>query len=77
MRILGAIVQIAVLAMVYTGYDLALGGTVALELVRNDHLGNILAALEQLAEEFLGRFLISVALDQDVQYIAILINCPS
>ena len=28
------------------------------------------------ATEFLGRFLISVALDEDVQYVAILVYCP-
>jgi hypothetical protein len=75
-RILGAVVQIAVLAMVYTGYNLAPGGTVALELVRDDHPGNILAAPEQLAEEFLCRVLVPPTLDQDIQDITVLIPCP-
>jgi hypothetical protein len=52
------IVQIAAPAMFHTGHDLALGGTVALELVRDGPPGNVLAVLAQPAEEFLGRVLV-------------------
>ena len=37
MRILGAVVQIAVLPMVHTGQNLAQGCTVAFQFVRDDH----------------------------------------
>jgi hypothetical protein len=76
MGVFSPIVQIAVLAMVHTGEELALGGTVALELVRDDHPGSILAALEQLAEEFLCRGLVPPALDQDIKDMAVLIHGP-
>ena len=76
MRILGAIVQIAVLAMFHTGHDLALGGTVALELVRDDHAGDIPAALEPLAAEGRCRVLIPSTLDYDLQDSPVLIHRP-
>jgi hypothetical protein len=76
MGVLGAIVERAVLAMCHTGHDLAVGGTVALQRIRDDHPRNILAALEQLAEEFLGRLLVPPTLDQDIQDMTILIHCP-
>jgi hypothetical protein len=76
MRVLRTVIAVAVLAMFDTREHLSLCGTVALDLVRDDHPGNILAALEQLAEEFLRSHLVSLALDQDIEDIAGLIDSP-
>ncbi len=76
MGILRPIGQIAMLAMFHTGQELTLGGTVALELVRDDHPGNILAALEQLSEELPCSVLVPPTLDQDIQNMTVLIRRP-
>jgi hypothetical protein len=47
---------------------------VASQFVSNDHTRHIPHAFQKLAKELLGGFLISFALDQDVQNISILIN---
>jgi hypothetical protein len=75
-RILRPSVQMALLAMFHTGHELVHGGTVALELVRDAHPRNILAALELLAEEVLGRVLVPPTSGQDIQDMTILIYCP-
>ena len=58
MGVLRAVIEIAVLAMFHPREDVPLRGTIALQLVRDDDPRNILAALEQLTEELLGRVLI-------------------
>ena len=75
-RVLGAVIYIAVLAMLDAGQHLALGGAVALELVSDDDPWDVLTAFEQLAEELLGRLLIPPALDEDVEDIPLLIHSP-
>jgi hypothetical protein len=74
MRVLGAVVQIPVLAVLHPWEKLPLGRAVALELIRDDHAGDILTPFEQLTEERLRRRLVAVALDQDIQYVPVLIN---
>ncbi len=54
MRIFRPIVQPLVLAMFDARQDILLGGTVAGELVRNDDLRHILAALQHFAKNFLA-----------------------
>ena len=76
MRVLRTVIAVAVLAMFDTREHLSLCGTVALELVRDDHPGNILAALEQLAEEFLGRVRVTPTLHPDIQDMTVLIQRP-
>jgi hypothetical protein len=56
--------------------DLALGSSVALEFVGDDHARDVGPSLEQLAEELLGGALIPAALHQDIQHIAVLIHGP-
>jgi 3-oxoacyl-(acyl-carrier-protein) synthase len=75
MRILGPVVLPLVLAMLDTGHELLLGCVVALQLGCDEHSRDIPQPLSQLAEEFLSRLLVSATLDQDVQYVAILIHC--
>src|ERR1700736_5143748 len=54
--------------------DLALCGGVALELVCHDHTRNVSQAPQQLAEEPPGRRGAAPALDQDVEYISVLVD---
>ena len=76
MRILGAIIEIPVLAMFYPWKKLALGGSVALELVGHDHARGIPQALQHFPEEALGRLGVASALDQDVEHGAVLVDRP-
>jgi hypothetical protein len=66
--------QIAVLPMFHPGQHLALSQTVALELIRNEHPGYVLAPFQQLPEEFLRGPLVAAALHQDIQHLAVLIH---
>ena len=74
MRVLSAIVLPFVLAVLDTRQHFGERRTIAPQLIGNDQTWEILQALQQLAKEPLGSFLISVALDQDVQHLAILIH---
>jgi hypothetical protein len=74
--ILGAVIQIPVLSMLDAGQDLAHGGTVASQLIRDDHSWDLPQALEQFAEELLGCGLVPTALHQDIEHLAILIHGP-
>src|SRR5262245_10199805 len=76
MGVLRAVIEIPVLAVLHARQDLPLGRTIAFELVRDEHPRHILAALEQLAEEFLGRMLVPPTLDQDIQDMTVLIYHP-
>jgi hypothetical protein len=76
MGVLRAGVEIPVLAVLHARQDLPLGRPIAFERVRDDHPRHIPAALEQLAEEFLGRMLVPPTLDQDIQDMTVLIHCP-
>ncbi len=64
----------------YTRHQLLLGCFVAPELIRDHHTWDVLTALRpegtRLAEKLLGSNLVSSALDEDIQYVAILIDCP-
>jgi len=66
MGVLRAVIEIPMLAVLHPRQNLLLCGTIAFELVRDDHPRNILAALEPLAEESLGRVLVPPTLDQDI-----------
>jgi len=54
--------------------DLALGGGIALELVCHDDPRNVSQALQQLAKEPLGCGRVAPALDQNVEYISLLVD---
>jgi hypothetical protein len=75
--VFAAIVQIPMLPMFPTGQPLALGGAVALERIRDDHPGHVLAPFKELTEEFLRGLLATPTLDQDVQHISVLIHSTS
>jgi len=74
MRILTPVVEIAALAMFDARQNLALGGAVALQFVRDNHPWDILTALEQLAEKLLRCLLVASALHQDVENVVVLIH---
>ncbi len=72
--VFGTIVEIAALPVLHPRQHLPLGRAIARELVRDQHPRDVGAALEQLAEEFLGRRFVPAALDQDVEDVAVLID---
>lgn len=77
MRILGTVVEISMLTMLDSWQNLALGGSITLQLIGDDYTWDITQSLEQLTEEFLRGLLIAAALHQNVQDVAVLIDRPS
>jgi hypothetical protein len=75
-RVLGTVVEVAMLPMFHPRKDLPLRGAIALQLIRDDHSRDILTAFEELAEELLGSLLIPPPLHQDVEHLAVLIQVP-
>jgi hypothetical protein len=75
-RMLGAVIQIVVLSMLDTRQELAHGGTVASQLICDDHAWDVPHTLEQFAEECLGGVLVAPALHQNIEYLAMLIHGP-
>jgi hypothetical protein len=74
--VLRPVIEVAVLARFDPRTELALGGSVALEVVGHEHARHVGQSLEQLAEELLGRFLIPAALHQDIPHGPVLIHRP-
>ena len=70
----GAIVPRAVLPMFHTGPHLALSRAVALELIRAEHPGRVLAAFQQLTEACLRALRLPPRLDADVPQMPIMIR---
>jgi hypothetical protein len=70
----GPIIQSFVLSMLHTRQDLAFGRSRALQVIRADHAWHIVQSLEELAEKLLGSMLVALALDQDIQHVAVLID---
>ena len=63
--------------MFHTREEFSLVGSLALEFVGHDHARDGGQALEQRAEELLGRLLIPAALHQDIQDVPLLISCST
>jgi hypothetical protein len=74
MRVFAAVIEIPTLPVFHPGQDLALGGTVALQLIRNDHARDIPQTLEQLTKALLGGVLVAAALHENVQDVVVLIH---
>src|SRR5512134_1257616 len=74
MGVLAPIIEVATLAMLDSGQDLALRRAVAFELIGDDDPWHVLEPFEQFAKELLGRLLIPPALDQDVEHVIVLID---
>src|SRR4051794_6631310 len=76
MRILGPIVEPLVPAVLAPGHQLPLRGGIARQLVRDHDPRRPALALEELAEQALGRPLVPPALDEDVEHGAVLVDGP-
>jgi hypothetical protein len=74
MRVLTPVIEVATLPVFHPWQYLALGGTVAHQLIRNDQAWHIPQALEQPAKECLGGLLVPPALHQDVEDVIVLIH---
>ena len=75
MRKFGPVVQALVLAMLDTRHDLLLRCGVALEFVRNQHPWGVTQALEELAKKAFHRLPVTPALHEDIERMAILVDC--
>src|SRR4051812_31202045 len=75
-RHLTAVVEIPALPMFNARQDLAFGGSIRSEFIRHEYLGYIAQALQQLAKEALGCLLVTAALDQHIEHVAVLIDSP-
>ncbi len=62
--------------MLHTRQTFPLGCSVAAQLVRDEDAWHVPAALEQFAEDLLRCTLVPSALRQDIQHVALLVNCP-
>jgi hypothetical protein len=68
--------QIAVLPVLDARRHLPLRGTIAFQSIGDDDPWDVVAALEERAEELLGRLLVTPALHQDGEPMAVLIHRP-
>jgi hypothetical protein len=59
MGVCSAVVQVAMLPVLDSWQELALGRPIALQLIRDHHARDVPQAFEQLAEEFLGTCLVA------------------
>jgi hypothetical protein len=75
MGILRPIVQAFVLAVLHARQYLLLGRAIAAQLIGDQHTWDVLASLEQFPKELLGSLFVASALHQDIEHIAMLINC--
>jgi hypothetical protein len=76
MGILAAVIEPPMSPVFHARHDLLLGCLIASKFVRDHHAWDVLAIFEQFAKELFGRCLVSPALHQDIQHVAILIDCP-
>jgi hypothetical protein len=71
--VFGTVIQIAVLPVFYPRQHLPLRGSLALQLIGNDHA---LDPFEELVEERLRGAPVPPALHQDIEYVPLLIHRP-
>ncbi len=74
--ILRAVVEVAVLAVLDARQHLPFCCTIAFQPIGDDDPWDVVAAFEELAEEFLRRLLVTSALHQDIEHVAVLIHRP-
>jgi hypothetical protein len=73
---LGAVVEVSVLAVLHARQDLLLRGIIAFQLVGDEDPWGILASFEELAEKLLRGLRVAAALHQHIQPVAVLIDGP-
>lgn len=71
-----AIVYVSVLPVLHTLEHLPLRGAIAVQLVGDHHLWDVLASVEALPAELLGCRLIPSALPQDIAHVTVLLHRP-
>lgn len=76
MTVFSSIVEAFVRPMIQPRRNLALGGTIGRQFVRNDPLGNETKAFYQAAQQSFCRPFVSFRLEDFVQHDAMLIDCP-
>src|SRR2546430_1262635 len=76
MRVLRAVIEVAVLAMCHTREDVLLGRAVAFQLIGDDHARDVRQPLEECAAELLRRVLVPTTVDEHIQPRAVLIPRP-
>lgn len=74
-RDLRSVVAPAILNVPHARQKLSSSRSIAAQLVGSDHVRHVAQTLEQLAEEALSRPLVSALVHQDVEDIAVLIDC--
>jgi hypothetical protein len=73
-RVLGAVIQVSMLAVLHPRQYLALRGAIAFELIGDEPPWDILTPFEELMEELLGRFFVPPSLHQDIEDGTVLIH---
>src|SRR5215471_1734767 len=74
MGVLRTVIEIPVLAMLYTWQALALRRAIAFELLRNDDPRHVGQAFEECADKLLRRPLVPAALDENISDVAVRID---
>jgi hypothetical protein len=64
------------LTMFHSRHKVAFGHCITLEFVRDQNIGERAHSFEQLAEKALGRMSVTPPLHQDIESVAVLIDCP-
>jgi hypothetical protein len=73
-RVLCSVIQIPMLTMSHARQELSLGGSITLQLIRDDDPRDVRQPFQQLAEEFLRCLLITPVLHENVEDISFLVN---
>jgi hypothetical protein len=78
-RVLIAVIEIAVLSVFHPRQDLPLGGPIAFEFIRDEHPWDVLTSLEEFAEKLLRRLLVPATLHENIEHehVAVLVDRPS
>ena len=76
MGVLDSVVGALTPAVLHASEEFLSCSTVASELVGHQRARHVTLLLQQLAEKSLGRFLVALALEQDIQDLCVLVNRP-
>ena len=73
-RILRAVIEVTVLAVLHAGENFSARRTIASELIHHDDPRHIVKTFKQLVKKALGRTFVTSALNQDIQHVALLVD---
>jgi hypothetical protein len=74
MGVFGSVNQVSVLPVLDAGQECTFGGTIARQLIRDDHARNVQKAFEQLPKELLGRCFPAPSLREHIEHIPLLVH---